>query len=100
MNSDLYAEAGWEVASIQAAGEGEMVAIRPYNEITWACTFSLSNDNNDKIRLGRPVVTIATCLSNEYMKCTGNKISNIDQYNTILRKAHDNFKYSRSRLTM
>ena len=37
---------------------------------------------------------IATCLSNEYMKCTGNKISNIDQYNMVLRKAQDKVQWN------
>ena len=34
-------------------------------------------------------MTIATCLSNAYMKCTGNKINNIDHYNMVLHKAQD-----------
>ena len=93
-NNDLYAEAGLEAASIQVVKArwmlfGHTLRLHEHTPARLAMLSYFNNANDDKIRLGRPAVTIATCLSNEYMKCTGDKINNIDHYNMVLHKAQD-----------
>ena len=75
-NSDLYAEAGLEAASIQAVKArwllfGHTMRLHEHAPARLAMLSYYSNVDSDKIRLGRPAVTIATCLSNEYIKCPG-----------------------------
>ena len=93
-NNDLYAEAGLEAASIQVVKArwllfGHTMRLHEHTPARLAMLSYFNNANNDKLRLGRPAVTIKSCLSNEYMNCTGNKINNIDQYKMILHKAQD-----------
>ena len=71
-NSGLYAEAGLEVASIQAVKArwllfGHPMRLYEHAPSRLAMSSYYSNVNNDKIRLGRPALTIVTCLSNEYI---------------------------------
>ncbi len=93
-NYDLYAAAGLEAASIQVLKArwllfGFTLRLHENTRARLAMLSYSKHANDGKIRLGRPAVTIATCLSNAYMKCTGDKINNIDHYNMVLHKARD-----------
>ena len=90
----MYAEAGLEAASIQVVKArwmlfGHTLRLHENTPARLAMLSYFNNANDDKIRLGRPAVTIATCLSNEYMKCTGDEINNIDSDNEEKTSVHN-----------
>ena len=93
-NNNLYAEAGLKAASIQAVKArwlsfDHTLRLHEHSPAPLAMLSYFNNSTNDNLRVVRPAVTIAKCVSTEYMNCTGNKINNFDQYNMVLHKAQD-----------